>query len=341
MSAWQRFAIALARSSRAQRIAEPTMARTVLARRFIEYGSAEAAVTAARRLRDRHGITSSLFYLGEYVDDPTEADRTVKATCEAATALIDAGLEAHVSIDPTAIGSLTSPELCLENALRIGRVVARSTGARRWLMIDMEDLNVLDPTLALFRELRSADIPTGVTLQARLRRTAGDLAPLTSTATSVRLVKGAFPLGVDHDYQSRHEISRSFVMLAETMLSTAAKEAGFYPSFATHDDVVARRVIDLARDRGWSPGEYEFEFLYGVRENWQRELRARGHAVRVYLPFGTEWWPYVMRRVGENPRNLLLVTRRPALRRIPHEQRDAPGMNRTCARGLGNRCSIH
>jgi proline dehydrogenase len=119
----------------------------------------------------------------------------VAATCEAAAALIDAGLESHVSIDPTAIGYLTSPALCIENALRIGRVVAGSSEARRCLMLDTEDLSVLEATLQLFRDLRHCGIPAGVTLQARLRRTAGDVEPLLALPTNVRLVKGAYPLG--------------------------------------------------------------------------------------------------------------------------------------------------
>ena len=125
----------------------------------------------------------------------------------------------------------------------------------------------------------------------------------------MRLVKGAFPLGAQHDFQGAAEISQSFLSLASVMLSPAAREAGFYPSFRTHDDVLAREVIGLARANGWQPGQYEIEFLYGVRPQWQHELRDDGVAVRVYLPFGTDWWPYVMRRIGESPRNLLLLTR--------------------------------
>ena len=132
---------------------------------------------------------------------------------------------------------------------------------------------------------------------------------MVGTDSIVRLVKGAFPLGPNNDFQGRHAIAQNFLALAKMMLSAEARQAGFYPTFGTHDDAIAREVIALARKRGWRPGEYEFEFLYQVRPEWQRELRREGHAVRVYLPFGTDWWPYVMRRIGENPRNLLLVSR--------------------------------
>jgi proline dehydrogenase len=93
------------------------------------------------------------------------------------------------------------------------------------------------------------------------------------------------------------------------MLSREAREAGFYPSFGTHDDEIGREVVKMANARGWRRDEFEIELLYGVRTHWLHELRRQGVAVRVYLPFGTDWWPYVMRRLGENPRNLLLVAR--------------------------------
>ena len=93
------------------------------------------------------------------------------------------------------------------------------------------------------------------------------------------------------------------------MLAPAARAAGFYPVFATHDDALARQLIDLAQANGWGRQDYEFELLYGVRPAWQQKLRSRGHSVRVYLPFGSDWWPYAIRRVGEHPRNVFLLGR--------------------------------
>ncbi|MDX6390510.1 MAG: proline dehydrogenase [Streptosporangiaceae bacterium] len=307
MTAWQRTAIAIARSRMAKTLAQPVIGRTLLARRFIAYGTVNDSVSAALALHSAAGITASLFYLGEYIDDPARAEETVSQTCRAASLLGVHGLDVHVSIDPTAIGYLTSEQLCRRNAERVAHAVASNARGHSWVMLDMEDLSVLEPTLALLHHLLAQDLPAAITLQARLRRTRDDLAPLLEKPTSVRLVKGAFPLGPEHDYQGSTEISRNFLSLASMMLSPAARKAGFYPSFGTHDDVLAREVIKLARANGWQPDQYEIEFLYGVRTPWQRELRNDGVAVRVYLPFGTDWWPYVMRRIGENPRNLLLV----------------------------------
>ncbi|MEJ3652140.1 proline dehydrogenase family protein [Actinomycetes bacterium KLBMP 9759] len=266
-------------------------------------------MSAAQTLWAESGITASLFYLGEYIDDPARTEETVRQSCEVAALLGRVGLDVHVSVDPTAIGYLTSERLCKDNAERIARVVAAGSGGRRYLMLDMEDLAMVQPTLDLLHHLRSQGLPAAITLQARLRRTRDDLVPLLATPTSVRLVKGAFPLGPEHDHQSRSAITSNFLSLAAMMLSAEARKSGFYPTFATHDDAIGREVVRIADANGWQRDEYEIEFLYSVRPAWQDELRRNDVAVRVYLPFGTDWWPYVMRRLGENPRNLLLVAR--------------------------------
>ncbi len=310
MSLWQRSMIALARSERLKQTMQRFGSTTRLARRFVGGDGAEGAVRTARRLRDEFGITASLFYLGEYIGDPVAVEQNVEMTIAAAERLGAEGLDAHVSIDPTAIGYMAGEELGSRNAERIAQAVARQApNGRNYLMLDMEDLALVEPTVRLHRQLLAAGLPAAVTLQARLRRTEHDLRSLVSRATSVRLVKGAFPRGPSDDHQGSRAITQNYLALARRMLSAEAREAGFYPVFATHDDALARELFDLAQANGWRPDQYEFELLYGVRPGWQQQLRAQGQAVRVYLPFGTDWWPYAIRRVGENPRNLLLLGR--------------------------------
>jgi proline dehydrogenase len=333
VSLWQRSMIALARRETVKAAAERFAGASLLARRFVGGDGPVAAVETARRLRDESGITASLFYLGEYVGDTTAVERNVEMTIAAVERLGAAGLDVHVSIDPTAIGYMAGEELAARNAERIGRAIAaQPADGRSCLMLDMEDLALVEPTLRLHGLLRGQGLPAAVTLQARLRRTESDLASLLVQPTDLRLVKGAFPRGPEHDVQGRQRIRARYVELASRMLSPEAREAGFYPVFATHDDALARELIELARRNGWRPGQYEFELLYGVRPHWQMELRARGEAVRVYLPFGTDWWPYGIRRVGENPRNLILLGRalfaRP--RKEPHSGR--PGDERAVPR---------
>jgi proline dehydrogenase len=300
--------IRLARSERVKRTIGGLVTATPLARRFVGGDSAAAAVATARRLRDEIGISASLFYLGEYVSESAVVEQTVVATLAAVELLGAAGLDVHVSVDPTAIGQMASEELCAENADRLARAVAAyPDGRRNALMLDMEDLSLLEPTLRLHDRLIARGLPAAVTLQARLRRTESDLRSLLGRTRAIRLVKGAFPLGPAHDHQGRAAITDSYLRLAEAMLSAQAQKSGLYPVFATHDDLLAERISILARTNGWRPDQYEFEMLYGVRPRWQRQLRAQGLSVRVYLPFGTDWWAYAIRRLGENPRNLLLL----------------------------------
>ncbi|MGE8631621.1 proline dehydrogenase family protein [Achromobacter denitrificans] len=306
---FQRTAIALARNPVAGRAMRALAARSSLAGRFVGGADVEAAVRTAARLREAHGIRASLFYLGEYVADPQTIEHNVAQAIAACEALAAAGLDAHMSVDPTAIGYMHSDALGQDNAGRIGMAARRAAGAGRdWLVLDMEDAGILDRTCALHRDLLAAGVPAGLTLQARRRRTPEDLAWAIRQRTALRLVKGAFPeRALDHAGRAR--VDQAYLDAASIMLSREARESGFYPVFGTHDDRLAGAIMALARERGWDPDAFEFEMLYGVRPDWQLALRALGYNVRVYLPFGGDWWPYAIRRVGENPRNAWLLAR--------------------------------
>ncbi|MDT4823825.1 Proline dehydrogenase [compost metagenome] len=309
MSMFQRAAIALARNPLAGRAMRNLAARSSLARRFVGGADVDAAVRTALRLRDAHGIRASLFYLGEYVADPESIEHNVAQAIGACRALGAAGLDVHVSVDPTAIGYMCSDALGADNARRIGSAAREAGGrGRDWLVLDMEDADICDRTRALHRELLEGGIPAGLTLQARRRRTPEDLAWAIRQRTSLRLVKGAFPERA-FDHAGRARVDRAYLDAASIMLSREALESGFLPVFGTHDDRLAGAIMAQARERGWPPDAFEFEMLYGVRPDWQLALRALGYNVRVYLPFGGDWWPYAIRRVGENPRNAWLLAR--------------------------------
>jgi proline dehydrogenase len=275
-------------------------------------------VAAARRLRDSQGIDAELFFLGEYVSDPQLVERTVAATIEACRLLGSAGLPAHLSIDPTAIGLLTDPGVCLHNAERIARSVAdQPPGRLNLMMLDMEDLTLVEPTLRLHRELLALGLPAGITLQARLRRTAEDLGPLLGQATAVRLVKGAFPLGFEFAYQGGRAVSAAYLALATRMLAPEAREAGLRPVFATHDAALVRHIAAMARSAGWAPDEFEFEMLLGVRTDLQRRLRGEGFSVRAHLPFGSGRLPSPVPGVGEHPAEVVHLGETPPAGRQP------------------------
>jgi proline dehydrogenase len=261
------------------------------------------------RLREAHGIRASLFYLGEYVADPAAIEHNTQQAMQACAALGRAGLDVHVSIDPTAIGYMRDDALGRGNARRIAAAARQAAGGGRdWVVLDMEDSGLRERTCALHAELLGAGLPAGLTLQARRRRTPVDLAWAIGQRTSLRLVKGAFPeRALDH--AGRAHIDQAYLDAAAIMLSPQARAAGFLPVFGTHDDRLAGAIMALARERGWGADEFEFEMLYGVRPDWQLALRRLGYAVRVYLPFGADWWPYAVRRVGEHPRNAWLLAR--------------------------------
>lgn len=280
MGLWQRGMIALARN---RPIGAFMQRRSIssLAGRFVGGEDLDAAIATAAALRDS-GRLSSLFFLGEYVEDPAAVARTVTELQAAIAALAGAGLDVHVSVDPTAVGWMTDRAICRTNVFALGRAVAATAGSpgveRRYLMLDMEDSSLTDDTIAMYEDLRSTHVPAAVTLQAYLHRFEGDVRRCVCPGGAVRLVKGA-------------------------------RDLGFYPIFATHDAGLIREIIGLARRLGWPAGRYEFEMLYGVRPRLQHALLSRGERLRLYVPYGAAWWPYAVRRVGEAPRNAGLLLR--------------------------------
>jgi len=178
-----------------------------------------------------------------------------------------------------------------------------------YLMFDMEDASVIDATIALHNELKQEGLPVALTLQAYLRRTVSDMRAQIDAGSRVRLVKGAFAADSNIAYTRQEDIKANYRRLVEMMFSADARQSGFYPIVATHDSRIHEFTIDVARRNDWKPGQYEFEMLQGVRSDVARDLAGRGERVRMYLPFGRDWWSYAVRRIGENPRNAVLLAR--------------------------------
>jgi proline dehydrogenase len=314
MLLWQKAMIGLVRSQGVTRRMQGSPRMDRFASRYV--GGRDAAGGLARAVELRAaGLDASLFYLGEYVEDPAEIRATVDALTESAVGLGRAGLDVHVSVDPTQAGAMRSWDDCLENVRTLARAVADNVpeeggpARRDVLMLDMEDSSVTGPTLELYHTLRTEGLPVAVTVQSYLHRTRADLDSLVRDGAMVRLVKGAFAEPAAVAFTSRRERDDAYRRCLATLLSPEARERGVRPVFGTHD----HRMIDLAARtaevNGWREGEWEVEMLLGVRPGYQRELVDRGVRLRLYLPFGRDWWPYSIRRVGENPRNALFVLR--------------------------------
>jgi proline dehydrogenase len=176
-------------------------------------------------------------------------------------------------------------------------------------MLDMEDSSVTTATITLYELLRRESLPAAVTLQAYLFRSERDLKRIVQSGGAVRLVKGAFAENADIAFTRRSDIDRNYLGLARVMLSAEARSTGFYPAFATHDAAVIDEIVETASREGWKQGEYEFEMLFGVRRDLQEKLVQRGQRLRLYIPFGRDWWPYAVRRVGESLRNAKFLLR--------------------------------
>jgi proline dehydrogenase len=307
--AWQNLMIALARSHSLTRIAQGNSRISFAANQFVGGLDEDAALHTTLALRQR-GIRASLFFLGEYITDPAVTRQTVDSLVRLLPALDSHGLDTHISVDPTQIGYSIRPELGQENALRLAAAFPARRSAHSFLMIDMEDVAYVDCTIALRSLLASRGVPAAITLQAYLRRTESDLAGLLrDRVPCVRLVKGAFSEPKAVAWTRRAEISAAYLRLAALMLSNKAREGGIFPVFATHNEELIDSIRKLARESGCAPGQYEFEMLYGVRPALQASILDAGDQLRLYVPYGVNWWPYTARRIGENPRNLAFVWR--------------------------------
>ena len=258
------------------------------------------AVRATAGLVD-DGLRVTLDYLGEDTTDAARADATVAAYKELLADLALKGLAAHaeVSVKLSAIGQFlpdNGHKVALENARDICRA-ARNAGTT--VTLDMEDHTTTDSTLTILRELRKDFPETGAVLQAMLHRTEADCRALAYEGSRVRLCKGAYMEPEDVAFQGRLDVDKSYVRCLKVLLGGQG-----YPMIATHDPRMVQIASSLASRFGRRPGTYEFQMLYGIRPEEQKRLAAAGETMRVYIPYGTEWYGYLMRRLAEKPQNL-------------------------------------
>ncbi len=308
---WQSMMIALARSSGWKNFMQNWGATSALASRYVGGADPASSIATAKRLADQK-IASSLFYLGEYVDTDDLVRENVENKINVARALGRAGLDVHVSVDPTQVGCSMDWDMGADNIARIAEAVRGAAGNApgvHCLMLDMEDSAVTQKTIDLFDDLHGRGFLMAQTLQAYLKRTRADMERKIEQGAKVRLVKGAFAAPPEISFSTHAQIKANYQKLIDLMLSEKAKASGFYPIFATHDHRLHEYACEAARRNGWERGRYEFEMLYGARDDVARSLADAGERVRLYLPFGEDWWPYAVRRIGENPSNAMLLGR--------------------------------
>ena len=288
----------------------PTIARTVrtapvsrdVVRRFVAGESTESAVAATRDLVSA-GLTASLDHLGEDTVEPAQAKAVVVAYLELLDALAAAGLTtgAEVSVKLSAIGQALDESMCFDHAMQIVDAASR---AGTMVTFDMEDHTTTDATLATLDRVRVDHPQTGAVIQAYLRRSAGDVEDLIRSRARVRLCKGAYKEPASVAYQSRKDVDLSYVRLLVRLMADGA-----YPMVATHDPRLVAITDSLATRHARARDSFEYQMLYGIRPVEQRRLVAAGNQVRVYVPYGGEWYGYLMRRIAERPANLTFFLR--------------------------------
>ena len=295
------FFYALSRSATLKRLASQYGMATddSFARRFIAGETIEEAIATARRLQSR-GRLLTLDYLGESVGTREDAASATGEYLRLVDAIVASGIERNISLKLTQLGIDVDRATCLDNLRRVLEPAARH---ECFVRVDMENSPYTERTLEIVETLWQQQYRNvGVALQACLHRTEADVRRMNALGARVRLVKGAYMEPASIAHQQMSEVRAAFVRLARLLL-----DEGTYPAIATHDPELIAETQAYAASRGLAGDRYEFQMLYGIRRDLQTSLQERGCRVRVYIPFGREWFPYFMRRLGERPANVAFV----------------------------------
>jgi proline dehydrogenase len=271
------------------------------AARFVAGESLDAAVPILRRLND-DGLLTNTTLLGEGVRDEAETRAVVDAYRELLDRIRAEELQTNVSLKLTHLGLSIDEELARRN---LAELVAHAAGVGNFVRIDMEESAHVEATLRIYRSLRDdGHDNVGAVLQAYLFRSEADLAALLPLTPNLRLVKGAYLEPPEIAYPKKSDVDAAYVRLLDASLSR-----GGFTAVATHDETMIEHAISFAREHEIPRGRFQFQMLYGIRPQLQRDLVQRGFDVLVAAPYGPEWYRYLMRRLAERPANLLFLLR--------------------------------
>jgi proline dehydrogenase len=291
-------------------LSESGLARTIVtrapftgaaARRFVAGETVDDAIAAARELNDA-GMTVTLDYLGESVHDRAEATAAADQYLEIIDRIVADGVDGNVSLKLTQMGQDIDQPFLHDNVVRI---LDRAREHEMFVRFDMESSDYTQPTLDFFGALWDEGIRNaGVVLQSMLRRTEADVLWANERGIRVRLCKGAYAEPEHVAYPAKRDVDESFIRCMRLLL-----EHGNYPGIATHDEAMIQATRDFAQAAGIGPDRFEFQMLYGVRRDLQKRLVEEGWRVRIYIGFGTAWYPYFMRRLAERPANVFFIAK--------------------------------
>ena len=268
--------------------------------RFVAGDTLPDAIRAATQL-NKDGLRVTLDFLGESVSDHDEARAATRAYVASLDAIDDSEAESTISLKLTQLGLDIDEEFCESN---LRAIVERAESFDNFVRIDMEGSAYTERTLRVFRRVFADHRNVGVVIQSYLRRSEGDIRDLVSLGAPVRLCKGAYQEPPSVAFQDRREVDASFVSLMRLLL-----DGGVPAAIATHDDRMIGATLEHVARNGISEDAFEFQMLYGVRRDYQRHLVRDGYAMRIYVPYGSQWYSYLMRRMAERPQNLLFGVR--------------------------------
>ena len=291
--------IYMSESPTARRFVKSAPGARAMARRFVAGETVEDGIRAARVL-NQAGMSVSLDYLGESVSSRDEARAAAEVYAQLLTRIADEKLNANVSLKLTQMGQDIDEGFLREN---LARVIDLAKQHDNFVRFDMESSAYTQRTLDFFRQLWGEGYRNiGVVIQSYLRRSAGDIEQLNQDGVRVRLCKGAYQEPASVAYQDKSEVDRNYVELMKRLL-----DHGNYPGIATHDQRMIQATQQYAQTLGKPLADFEFQMLYGIRRDLQQRLVAQGYKLRVYVPFGGAWYPYLMRRMAERPANLFFI----------------------------------
>lgn len=268
------------------------------AKRFVAGTTIEEAAKEIQAL-NKNGLTATIDFLGEFVHSEEEAQASTDESIHAIETLAKLGLDSELSVKMTSLGLDISRELVMKN-MRLILDAGQEYGIK--VTIDMEDYERCEATLEIYKELRKNYDNVGTVLQSYLYRTLGDLQDLNAYEPYLRLVKGAYKESEEVAFAEKADVDENYRHLIKVNLLY-----GNYTAIATHDDAMIDYVKQLEQDHHLEKDQFEFQMLYGIRSETQKQLAKEGYRVRVYVPYGNDWYGYNMRRLAERPANVLFV----------------------------------
>lgn len=269
-------------------------------RRFVAGETLNAAIETVQAL-NRQGMSATLDHLGEFVTNEEEANEKASHCLRTLEAISESGADANLSLKLTSMGLDISYALCLDN---VRRILQKAERLGIFVRIDMEDYARLESTFALFSELRESFDHFGLVIQAYLYRSVEDVKRLAAHGTNLRLVKGAYKESPQVAFPDKKDVDANFRKLIKMQL-----ESGSYAAIATHDEAIIKYTKALVQEKNIPLDRFEFQLLYGIRPELQKRLVSEGYRVRIYVPYGNDWYGYFMRRLAERPANVGFVVK--------------------------------